>query len=174
MRSHAEKISFCAILIAFGMILSYVEAIVPINLVIPFPGFKLGLANISVMLAFFVLGIRYAVAVSVCRISLCALLFGSATSFFFSLCGGILSLIAMLAYSLILKRFNGVLGLSVLCAAMHDLGQCIACSILFGHYVITFYLPYLLMFSIITGSITGLLVYKFTKLNFLAKGTFCK
>ena len=169
MRSHAEKISFCAILVAFGLILSYVEAIVPINLIIPFPGFKLGLANLSVMLAFFTLGIKYAVAVSICRISLCALLFGSATSFFFSLSGGILALLAMLAYSLVLKRFNGALGLSVLCAAMHDLGQCIACSVFFGYYVITFYLPYLLMFSIVTGSITGLLVHKFTRLNFFNK-----
>jgi heptaprenyl diphosphate synthase len=149
------------------MILSYVEAIIPINLVIPFPGFKLGLANIAVAVAFFTLGYSYAVAVSLCRIGLTALLFGSITSFYFSVFGGVLTLLTLLSYKFFFYRTNGIIGLSVASAAMHNLGQCIACATLFGSYVLPFYLPYLLIFSLITGSVTALLVHQLLKLKFL-------
>lgn len=172
MRSRADKVAYCALFIAFGMILSYIEAIIPLNLVIPFPGFKLGLANITVMVAFFTLGFSYAIPVALCRIGLTALLFGSVTSFYFSLFGGIMTLLTLFAHRLILHRFNGVIGLSVLCAAMHNLGQCIACATLFGGYVLSFYLPYLLIFSLITGSVTAILVFSLTKLKFLNSGSF--
>ena len=81
MRSQADKVAYCAVFTALGLILSYVEALIPINLLIPIPGFKLGLANLAVMIAFFSLGYGYAAAVSLCRILLTALLFGSVTSF---------------------------------------------------------------------------------------------
>ena len=167
MRSRADKAAYCASFIALGLILSYVEALIPINLVIPFPGFKLGLANLAVMTSFFILGYSYAVAVCLCRISLSALLFGSVTSFWFSLSGGILTLAVLLLYKLVLHTANGLLGISTLCAAAHNIGQCLACSVLFGHYVLIFYLPYLLIFSIITGSITGFLVSKILTLKLL-------
>ena len=167
MRSRADKVAYCALFIAFGMILSYVEAIIPINLVIPFPGFKLGLANIAVTVAFFSLGYSYALAVSLCRIGLTALLFGSVTSFYFSLLGGALTLLTILAYKLFFYKTNGIIGLSVASAAMHNIGQCVACATIFGWYVISFYLPYLLIFSLITGTVTALLIHRILKLKFL-------
>lgn len=169
MQSQAKKVAFCSVFIALGLILSYVEALIPINLIIPFPGFKLGLANLAVLLSFFVLGFYYACAISICRITLSALLFGSVTSFFFSLAGGILTLAVLFLYKVILHKANGVLGLCVLSAAMHNIGQCIVCAVLFGASVITFYLPYLLVFSLITGSITGIISSNFPKLKVLYK-----
>lgn len=167
MRSRADRVAFCALYIAFGMILSYVEAILPINLVIPLPGFKPGLANLATLTAFFTLGYSYSIAVALCRIALTALLFGSVTSLYFSLFGGIFTLVMLLLYRLILNKTNGLLGLSVLCAAMHNVGQSIACATLFGHYVLTFYLPYLLIFSVFTGSLTAVLTHCILKLNFI-------
>ena len=170
MRSQAEKLSFCAVFTAFGLLLSYVEAILPINLIIPIPGFKLGLASLAVLYTFFTLGLPYAAAVSMCRVSLSAMLFGSVTSFAFSLAGSLLSLGVIVLYKVFLNKFNGIIGMSVLCAAMHNLGQCIVCAIMFDHYVLTFYLPYLLLFSLITGSITGFLASKYPKLKIFQKG----
>ncbi len=171
MPSQAEKVAYCGIFTVFGLLLSYVEAVIPINLILPVPGFKLGLANLAVLFAFFTLGFSYACAVSLCRISLSALLFGSVTSFLFSLAGGVLTLTALLLFKLFLHRFNGIIGLSVLCAAMHNIGQCLVCAAFFGHYVLTFYLPYLLLFSLITGSVTGFLASKYPKLKIFQKGT---
>ena len=169
MQSRAKCVSFCAVFTVFGLMLSYVEGIIPINAVLPFPGFKLGLANLAVLYAFFTLGIGYAFAVSICRITLSALLFGTVTSFAFSLAGGLLTLGALAFYKLFLHKFNGIMGISVLCAALHNIGQCLVCALLFGHYVLSFYLPYLLFFSVITGSVTGFLASKYPKLKMFSK-----
>ena len=170
MRSRAEKVAFCAIFVALGLVLSYVEAILPISLIVPIPGIKLGLANLAVMLAFFTLGLSYAYTVSLTRIALSALLFGSVTSLWFSLAGGLLSLLTVTLYRFALKRSCGMVGLSVLCAAMHNVGQCLACAALFGHYVLYFYLPLLLAVSVVTGAITGLITHKILNTKALTKG----
>ncbi len=170
MRSLAEKISYCALFTVFGLMLSYIEGIIPLNMVLPIPGFKLGLANLAVLFAFFSFGFSYAVIVSFCRITLTALLFGSVSSFLFSISGGILTLTVLFLYKCFLHRFNGILGLSVLCAAMHNIGQCLVCAVLFSYRVLAFYLPYLLLISLITGSFTGFLASKYSRLNFFQKG----
>lgn len=166
MRSRAEKCAYCAAFIVLGLIFSYVEALLPVNLLIPIPGFKLGLANLAVMIAYFTLGYNYAFCIGICRIVLSSLLFGTVTSLWFSLAGGLLSLLALLVYKLFLSKMSGVIGLSVMCAAMHNIGQCMVCAALFGHYVLTSYLPFLLLVSLITGSANGYITYKITNLKF--------
>lgn len=170
MRSPAEKVALCASFTALGMILSYVEAVIPIGLLIPIPGFKLGLASLAVMLTYFTLGRWYALAVSVCRISLSALLFGSATSLWFSLAGGIMAFIPIFIHIPLLHKRFGILGLSVMCASMHNVGQCLAASVLFGHYVLSFYLPFLLLVSLLTGSLTGVIVHRIVNIKTFTKG----
>ncbi len=169
MASPSKNISFCAVFTVVGLLLSYVEGVIPINLVLPLPGFKLGLANLAVLYTFFVLGFSYACAVCLCRITLSALLFGSVTSFLFSLAGGALTLLVLLLYKVFLNKFCGMIGLCVLCAAMHNIGQCLVCAGFFGHYVLLSYLPYLLIFSLVTGSITGFLSAQYPRLKLLSK-----
>ena len=59
--------------------------------------------------------------------------------------------------------------MSVMMAAMHNIGQCLVCSILFGYYVLTFYLPMLLFISLVTGSLTGIVIHRLLKIKFLIK-----
>lgn len=141
------------------MILSYVEAIVPLNLFIPIPGFKLGLSNIAVTCAFLLLGTRYAFSVMIGKICLSSLLFGTVTSFYFSLLGGLTSFIPIVLYNLFLDKYCGIIGISVFSAALHNTGQCVAASTLFGGSVMVFYLPPLLLISLITGAVTALVIY---------------
>lgn len=163
MRSSAEKVSYCALMTCVAMLLSYLEgmfAFVPIN------GFKLGLANIVIMLVFFTYGLKYAALVSFCRILLSALLFGSVVSLLFSLCGGILSLCAMSICEGWLKARVGAIGLGVLCAAFHDIGQCLAAAVFYGGSILWSYLPWLLLLSVPTGMLTGTAFYLISnKLN---------
>ncbi|MBQ8416325.1 MAG: Gx transporter family protein, partial [Clostridia bacterium] len=50
-----KRICLNAFLCALAMMLSYLEAILPLYAIAPLPGFRLGLANIVVVAAFFLL-----------------------------------------------------------------------------------------------------------------------
>ena len=160
-----KKTACAAAFTVLALALSYFEGFIPLSYIIPFPGIKLGLANIAVMAACFYLGIGYAIGVSLCRIFIGFLLFGSVTSLWFSFCGGIFALVGLWLYTAFLKNTNGIIGSSVLCAALHSTGQCLACSAIYGYYVMLTYLPYLLLFSVATGTVIGFIVWRLISLK---------
>ena len=61
-----KKLTISALLVALAMILSYVEVLIPFNFGIP--GIKLGLANLVVVVALYLLNARQALMISVVRI----------------------------------------------------------------------------------------------------------
>lgn len=63
-----KKLTISALLVALAMILSYVEVLIPFNFGIP--GIKLGLANLVVVVALYLLNARQALMISVVRILL--------------------------------------------------------------------------------------------------------
>lgn len=149
----AKQISFCGVLIALALALSYTERFIPLQLLIPLPGIKLGLANVVTLVALYMLRGRYAAAILLCRCFLGAVFGGGFTALMFSLCGGALALTAML-----LSQKSGlfsVFGVSVLGAAAHNIGQILAAMVLMNSLYILAYLPYLLLVSIFTGVLTG-------------------
>lgn len=158
-RSRTERLALTALFTAAALVLSYIEALLPFELIIPIPGFKLGLANLAVAAAFFMLGAFPALGVSLCRIFLNFLLFGSLTSLWFSLAGGLLSYMVLVIWKRFFARVIGIAGLSVMSAAMHNLGQCIAAWFVFGWSVIAGWLPLMLIISLITGTVTGVILY---------------
>lgn len=52
-RSKAKRLTICAILISMALVLSYMERFIPLQLVIPLPGIKLGIANIVTVVALY-------------------------------------------------------------------------------------------------------------------------
>lgn len=149
----AKKISLCAILTALALALSYTERFIPLQLVIPLPGFKLGLANIVTLTALFLLKTKYAIAILVVRCILGAVFGGGITGLAFSLCGGLLAMTAMV----LTKKTNlfSVYGVSVLGAAAHNIGQILAAMVLMNSVYVGAYLPWLLLVGIATGLLTG-------------------
>ena len=147
-----------ALLIAFAMILSYLEVLLPLNVWIPLPGFRLGLANLAVVAAFCLLSPKDAAIISGIRILTMGLLFGSVTSLYFSALGGLLSYLMLLLLSKRAKRHLSLAGVSVLCAAAHNCGQILAAVTLFGWSLIVSYLPFLLISAVICGGAVGLLL----------------
>ena len=108
----------CGILIALALALSFAERWFPLQLLIPLPGVKLGLANIVTLVALYRLRTRYAVCILIPRCILGAVFGGGITGLLFSLCGGSLALLAMA-----LAKKSGlfsVYGVSVLGAAAHS------------------------------------------------------
>lgn len=151
--SKAKKIAFCAVMVSLALALSYAERFIPLQLVIPLPGIKLGLANIVTLVALYHLKSRYAFAVLVPRCILGALFGGGLTGLMFSLTGGVLALLTMtLAKE---TPVFSVYGVSVLGAAAHNIGQILAASVLLRSVYVAAYLPWLLIAAIVTGIVTG-------------------
>ncbi|MDE6607966.1 MAG: Gx transporter family protein, partial [Lachnospiraceae bacterium] len=82
------------LLLAFALILSYVESLIPFFFGVP--GMKLGLANLAVLLALYLFGGREAFLLNVLRILLSSFLFGNMSMFFYSAAGGVVSFLGML------------------------------------------------------------------------------
>ena len=146
----SKKIAFMGLLTALAMIFSYIEFLIPISIGIP--GIKLGLANIVVVTALYVIKPQEAFLINVVRILLVGLLFGNSMSLIYSLAGGLLSFGVML----LLKKINGfsVYGISIAGGVSHNVGQILAAMLTLENLMIAYYLPALL----IAGTVTGLLI----------------
>ena len=85
------------------------------------------------------------------------LLFGSPTSLYFSAMGGLFSFAVLMLAKYLCKRCS-LVGVSILCAAAHNMGQIVAAVTIFDAALITTYLPALLIASVIYGGIVGALL----------------
>ena len=148
-----KRLTLCALLIALALALSYTERFIPLQMVIPLPGVKLGLANIVTLIALYLLGSRYAFAILIPRCIFGAVFGGGITGLLFSLSGGILAM-GVMALCRKLKIFS-VYGVSILGAAAHNVGQILAAMVLMHSVYIGAYLPYLLIVALFTGFATG-------------------
>ena len=150
----AKQISLCAILLALALALSYMERFVPLQLIIPLPGMKLGLANIVTLLALCLFKNRYALLILICRCVLGSIFGGGITGLAFSLCGGMLAFGCM-ALGKKVTRFS-IFGVSVLGAAAHNIGQIIIATLIVSNYSVMYYIPVLMVAGFITGTLIGI------------------
>lgn len=147
-----RKVIHMGMLIALAMILSFIESQIPAFVAIP--GMKIGLANIAIVFALYTLGFGSAVVVSLVRVVLSAILFGSAVSGLYSLAGALISLLGMA----LLKKtlFFGVVGVSVSGAVLHNLGQIAVAWLILKTGALVYYLPFLLFSAVVGGVVIGL------------------
>lgn len=149
-----RKIAALGLLTALCFGLSYIEFLLPFT-EIGIPGVKLGCANICVMAALYIYGLREAAAINAARILLSWLFFGSFTGLVYSLCGGILSLLGMA----LLKKIDifSPVGVSAAGGVLHNLGQILAAAALLGTAVLG-YLPVLVLCGTLFGAVNGALL----------------
>ena len=152
-----RRVVLDAMLVALAMMLSYLEVLLPLELWLPLPGFRLGLANFLTVTVFSVISKKDVAVISGARILLMGLLFGSVTSLYFSAMGGLFSFLTLLLLSKIGTRCS-YFGVSILSAAAHNCGQLTAAVTLFGTSLISSYLPFLLIAALICGGTVGLLL----------------
>lgn len=148
-----KRLTLCAILIALAMALSYTERFIPLQMLVPLPGVKLGLANIVTLMALYLMGPKAAFAILIPRCIFGAIFGGGITGLAFSLIGGLLAMCVM-ALSRKIPVFS-VYGVSILGAAAHNVGQILAAMVLMNSVYIGAYLPYLLGVALFTGFATG-------------------
>jgi len=145
-----------AMLLALGVVLNIMESMIPImgNII---PGSKLGLANIVVIFVIYFYGLRDGLLFSFTRVFIVGLLRTGLFNivFLFSLSGGLLSVVCMF----IAHKFTklSIVGVSIIGAITHSIGQIIAAVFLFQTINIIYYLPYLLLLSLPTGFIIGVI-----------------
>ena len=146
-----KKLTISALLVALAMILSYVEVLIPFNFGIP--GIKLGLANLVVVVALYLLNARQALMISVVRILLVSFTFGNMAALLYSITGGLLSFAVM-----VLRRIKGLSTMSVSVAGgiSHNIGQILVAVFVVKNLNLLFYLPVLMIAGIITGLLIGL------------------
>jgi heptaprenyl diphosphate synthase len=157
-----KKLAVVAMLVAQASVLHFVESLLPNP--IPIPGVKLGLANIITLLALIVLDFRTALQITVLRTVLGALLSGTLFGVgFFMSCSGALSALCLMAVSLRAMSGLSITVISILGAIAHNLGQLALAALILNFSGIFYYLPVMLLFSIPTGYITGLLTNELLK-----------
>ena len=146
-----KKIAVLALAIALAMILSFVESQIPAFVAIP--GVKIGLANIAVVFVLYKLGWKEAVLISLVRVFMVSVLFGTAVSLFYSVAGAVLSLTGMV----LLKRTGlfSTVAVSVTGGVLHNVGQILMACLLLETNVIVYYLPFLILSGVIAGVVIG-------------------
>ena len=151
MNNRTKKMTSVALTISFALILSFVESKIPAFVAIP--GVKVGLANIAVIFTLYKFGLKEAVTVSIIRIVIVSMLFGSAVSLMYSAAGAILSLTSMV----LLKKLTplGEIAVSVCGGVMHNVGQIVMASILFDTNLVVYYMPFLIFSGTVAGIAVG-------------------
>jgi heptaprenyl diphosphate synthase len=147
-----KRLTISALLVALAMIFSYIEVLIPFNFGIP--GIKLGLANLVVVVALYLLGARQAFVISMVRILLVAFTFGNFASLLYSVAGGLLSFAVMALF----RKIKGLstMGVSVAGGVSHNIGQIIVAVLVVENMNLFFYIPVLMIAGIITGLLIGL------------------
>lgn len=151
-----------AILVAVALVLSYFERFIPFNVVMP--GLKLGLANVVTLIGLTFLGFFEVLVIVLLRVLMTAFFAGSMVSFFYSLAGGLLSLLAMAFILRAAKNFFSLVGVSVFGAVFHNTGQMLVLSMITGSIRIGLqWYPYLIIAGLGTGIVTGFVAKYFTE-----------
>ena len=152
--SPAAKIALLGLLTALAIVMGYVEYRIPLPL--PVPGIKIGLCNIVIVFVLYRFGVLRALLVSLIRVAVVGLLFGTPISMLYAAGGAVFSLFCMY----LLKKTGrfSVIGTSGAGGALHSLGQILVAALLMGGTGIFRYLPILLFAGECCGILIGLVV----------------
>ncbi len=152
--THNRKIVVMALMVALGVILHRLEALLPL----PNPWVKLGLANLMTLMALVYLGSKEAFTVTLLRVILGSILAGTffGPTFFLSLAGGLASTAIMCAIYNGGKGPFSLIGVSVCGAYAHTFINAL-CVYFFLIKQTSFFvlLPFFFSLALITGILTG-------------------
>jgi len=148
-----RKLSLMALSVALAMILSFVESQIPPLVAVP--GVKVGLANIVVVFVLYKLGWKEAILISLLRVFLVSVLFGTGASLLYSLAGAALSFAGM-----VLLKQTGLfsyVAVSVAGGVLHNVGQIVMACFILQTDILKYYLPVLIISGVLAGVVIGML-----------------
>lgn len=144
-----KRVTKTAAFVALAVMLGYIESFFPPVMA----GVKLGLANCVVITVIYTEDWREAWIVSMLKVVLCMMLFGSMTSFVYSLSGAAVSLIIML----IAKKSGlfSLIAVSSIGGFFHNMAQLVCAYFIIGKGVLL-HLPVLCLSGLLCGVLTGI------------------
>ena len=148
----AQRVAVSGLLTSLMLVFGLIERQFPLTAAIP--GVKLGLANSVLLYSLYMLGIKQSFILMLLKALMSWLIYTNMNAMFYSLGGGLLSLIAMI----LLSRVSGVsiIGVSALGAVFFNVGQIlVAVAMLNTPQLIVTYLPVLMVSGVVTGVLTG-------------------
>lgn len=152
MNPKRHKAAYLGMLCTAAILLGYVESLFPVFTV---PGMKLGLPNLAIVTVLYLYSWREALMVSLVRIVINGLLFANLFGLFFSLAGGLFSLLCMAAV-----KQTGIfdcVGVSLTGGIAHNLGQIVVALILVENVRVAYYFILLAISGLAAGVLIGLL-----------------
>ena len=153
MRNSAKTAAYLGLCTALALVLAYAESLIP-PIYPALPGIKMGLPNIVIIFLLYRRSAKAAIAVSLMRMVLLAVLFGNGMMFLYSLAGGALSMLAMI----LLKRTDwlSAVGVSIAGGVMHNVGQVLMAMLLLDTTELGYYLVVLTVTGVLAGVFVGL------------------
>ncbi len=151
----AMKTALGGILCAQALALSFLEGLLPALPFLP-PGAKPGFANIITMFAADCIGSASAFTVTLVKSAFVFVTRGASAGAM-SLSGGLLSCLAAVLLLRFAKGRLGIIGISVTAALCHNLGQLITSAFITGSAKTLYYAPFLAVFGIVSGILTGMI-----------------
>ncbi|MBD5463948.1 MAG: Gx transporter family protein [Lachnospiraceae bacterium] len=147
-----NKTAYLGLLLAFALILSYIETIIPFQSGIP--GIKLGLANLAVVLCLYLFGWKEALVLTTVKALLGGFMFGSMSMMIYSMAGALISALIMI----ILKKTHWfhVPVVSAAGGVAHNMGQILVAFFVVETYGIVYYVPILVIAGLLTGILIGM------------------
>ena len=164
--SKAKKLSLYSLLLALILVLGLVEHSLPIYPAIP--GIKLGLSNAVLLVCMIIFGVKSAFLLMIAKVTVLSALLGSFIGY--GLAGGVFSIVTMTFALKVLKM--DIIAVSIIGSCFHIIGQLLVSGIILQSISVVYYFPVLLIASIVTGIITGM-ISKYS-LNALEKSGFLK
>lgn len=149
-----KKIVMMGLFVSMALALHIVEKMIPVPFIAP--GAKLGLSNIITLTLLMLMGFKDAFIVLITRILLGSIFGGGVSGFIYSISGGILSILVMELVRRLGKENVSIIGISVIGAVFHNIGQLLAASFIIKNVNIFIYLPILFIAAVGTGIFVGL------------------
>jgi heptaprenyl diphosphate synthase len=153
-----NRIAYISVFTAASIALFVVESLFPT----PIPGIRLGLANIFILLALIFFGLGDALLIGMLKSITGSLILGRlfTPSFLFSISGTIFSTFVMWLIITARRLPFSLLGISIIGAEVHIMTQLVLAVTIFLPDISLIYIsPIYILFSIITGSVTGFSAY---------------
>jgi len=157
-----RRITTLALIVALGVVLHRCEALIPL----PSPWIKLGLANVMTLVTLVFLGFRDALTVTLLRVILSSILWGTFLSptFFLSLSGGVAATLTMAIVYYYRKNPFSLIGVSICAAYAHTLAAVLCVYFFWVQHEFFFkLLPIFFTFALITGVLNGIVGNFITK-----------
>ncbi len=148
-----KYVAHVGVLASLAIILSYFEMLIPAP--VPIPGIKLGLANIVVLIALYILTPKLAFSISVVRVISVAFLFGNMQTLIYSLTAALCSFAAMYIFKK--TKLFSIIGVSIAGSFVHVTAQICVSVVILENVGLFMYLPVLTVSALITGFVIGLI-----------------